>query len=279
MRESRRYLGLDLAGAKNEKTALAVLEYYPTEGKIFLLDCFDRIAPHDDQSGDEALYEAINEFQPGIARMGVSVPLTLPPCLSCTKGTCSLGGKCKSAPVRWMRAIEQKHRRRPRDGTRFKPATAYTQRPIELWVRYQILPNLMIPDIFEIDETLGGNKAPLTARMQFLKRHLSKIPIVETWPKLSVALLAEQNGLAKKYLETYRHLEQGPHSRMAILEMLSSYCDVFMYERDQHKVAQSIGAFDAIICAYTALLADTGRCEKPPGGFPVASGWVEYPAI
>lgn len=279
MRESRRYLGLELAGAKNEKTALAVLEFYPTEQKIFLLDTFDRVVPREDQSGDEALLEMIQEFQPGIACMGVNVPLTLPPCIECTKATCPLPGKCKVPSVKWMRNTDLKFTRRPREGTRHKPITPYTQRPVELWVKHHVLPDLMVPDLFEIDETLGGNKAPLTARMHFLQRHFKKIKLVETWPKLTVALLAGEARLPKRILESYRHLEQGAQSRMAIIEMLAQHFDLFMYERDQQKLAQSLSAFDALMCAYTALLSDTSRCVRPPSGFPTATGWVEYPAL
>ena len=56
MRE--RFLGLELAGAKNNKTALSILEYYPREQKIFLLDIRDRI------SGDRG---SAREHRPGIS--------------------------------------------------------------------------------------------------------------------------------------------------------------------------------------------------------------------
>src|SRR4051812_23143022 len=93
-RETKRFLGLELAGAKNQKTSLAVLEYYPKEQKTFLLDIFDRIAHHDGQTGDEAVLEVIQEESTGIQKMGVNVALELPPCITCTRKACPMPSHC-----------------------------------------------------------------------------------------------------------------------------------------------------------------------------------------
>src|SRR5437868_4878432 len=108
MLESKRYLGLELAGAKNQKTSIAALEYYPKENKIFLLDIFDRISGHKNQTSDEALLEVINEMQPGITQMGVNIALELPPCIQCTRKTCPQTKDCNVAPVKWMRDFTKK---------------------------------------------------------------------------------------------------------------------------------------------------------------------------
>jgi hypothetical protein len=146
-------------------------------------------------------------------------------------------------------------------------------------VRYQVLPRLPEAYRFEIDETLGGNKAPLTARMAFLKRHLGHLDFTEVWPKLSVATLAAQTGIDRRTISSYRHLEQGAHARERILEALADKHGIFIYERDILKLAHSLSSFDAFICAYTAHLADTGKCVAAPSGFPAATGWVGYPHL
>ncbi|MCM2276494.1 MAG: DUF429 domain-containing protein [Oligoflexia bacterium] len=276
MRETRRYLGLELAGAKNRKTALAVLEYYPKEEKIFLLDIHERIASHEERGGDEVLLELIRE-QGEIEALGVNVPLELPPCITCARKTCSLQGRCSVAAVRWMRQITQKARRSRNKQVRPIEFTPYTQRPIELWVRYEVLPQLPDWARFDIDETFGGNKAPLAARMHFLKRHLAGTRLLEAWPKLTIARLALPLELNKRLVTTYRHLEQGSHSREQILETLAERRSIFIYEKDLRKLSHSLPAFDAFICAYTALLAGNGGCVKAPAGFPGSTGWVEYP--
>ncbi len=270
-------MGLELSGAKNEKTAIAALEYYPKEHKIFLLDVYEKIVGKENQSGDEALLEAIDEIKSGVTRMGVNVPLTLPPCFNCKRSDCS-PGKCSNPATQWMRKYSRKMiKGESGKSQRARNFTPYTQRPIELYVRHQLLPELPETARFEVDEALGGNKAPLTARMIYLKRFLEDLKLVEVWPKLSIATLGAQLGISNRTVSSYRNLEEGAHARAEILESLADQHGIFIYDRDHRKLSASLPAFDAFICAYTALLADTGYTAKPPAGFPVASGWVEYP--
>lgn len=275
-RESQRYLGIDVAGAKNNRTAVAVLEFYPRERKIFLLDIFERVAASETATGDQALLALVDELREGVASIGVNVPMDLPPCMTCTRKSCPLPSKCTVPAVKWMRQISKKGKKTKR-GAWLPEFTPYTQRPIELWVRHQLLPELPEWARFEIDEALGGNKAPLTARMSFLQRHLEDLNVTETWPKLSISLLAESLGLSKRTTSTYRHLEQGLHAREEILEALIARHGVFIYERDMHKLAANLAAFDAFFCAYTALLSDTQRCARKPASFAPSSGWISYP--
>lgn len=276
---SKRYLGLELSGAKNHKTVVAALEYYPKEKKTFLLDIYDRISTREKQGADEALLELLEELRPGVARLAVNVPLGLPPCLLCNTKSCA-AGKCPNPATRWMRAYARKVARSAERPKRVLEFTPYTMRPVELWIRHHVMEELPDAYRFEVDEALGGNKAPLTARMQFLKRHLahpSKMHLIEAWPKLSVATLGVQLGLSKRVIGSYRHLEQGAHAREEILEALIRQRGIFIYERDVHKLGTNLGAFDAFICAYTAMLADLNQCASPPSGFPLSSGWVHYP--
>jgi hypothetical protein len=287
-RESRRYLGIELAGAKNQKTAVAVLEYYSKEGKIFLLDIHDRVAlgkseltdnqatqpPHAPshgqvQTGDEALLELITELNEGVARTGVNTALDLPPCIGRTP-------RAAASAVSWMREITRKAARQKLKALEF---TAYTQRPVELWMRYQVMPQLEPHARFEIDETLGGNRAPLTARMHYLQPYLKGLNLTEVWPKLSIAALAAPFGLSRRTVQSYRQLEEGIHAREEILDKLVEREDIFIYERDIRKISQNLASFDAFICAYTALLADLKRTVPRPSGFPLKSGWVHYPVI
>jgi hypothetical protein len=276
--QSKKYLGLELAGAKNQKTAIAALEYYPKGNKTFLVEIYDRFP-----SGDQALLQLLDELKPSTprsGRMGVNVPLELPPCVSCTRKTCPTAQHCNVESVKWMRELTtQAEHELKNSKIRVHEFTPYTQRPVELWIRYEVLPKLPPSHRFEIDEALGGNKAPLTARMNFLKRHLKDIRLSEVWPKLSIAILAQQMGISKRTIARYRHLEDGVHAREEILETMSETYRIFFYERDVQKLAHSLAAFDAFVCAYTALLSDLNHCAEVPDGFPLASGWVDYPAL
>jgi dipeptidyl aminopeptidase/acylaminoacyl peptidase len=73
----------------------------------------------------------------------------------------------------------------------------------------------------------------------------------------------------------YRHLEQGAHAREEIIETLAERHGVFIYERDVRKLSHSLTAFDAFVCAYTALLSDADSCADLPKGFPAGSGWLQ----
>ncbi len=272
--EPRRFIGVDLSGAKNNKTTLAVLEYYPHERKTFLLEIYDQLVPKQEdrepkQSSDEALLELLAELKPGLRSIGINIPLELPPCISCTRKTCPLPKKCSVPAVKWMRS-QAKSR---------EPITPYTQRPVELWVKRNLIPRLPESHRFEIDEALGGGKAPLTARLQFLKRHLDPGLLIEIWPKLSVAMLALQLGLSKRAISGYRQLDEGSHFREEILHALAAHDAIFIYERDIQKLTRSLSAFDAFICAYTALLAESDQCAKRPGKLPASHGWVHYPDV
>lgn len=280
--QPQRYLGLELAGAKNPKTTLAVIEYYPKENKVFLLDIHDRIGGTEEEGADKALIghikDLVRNHPKNTVSLAVNVPLELPPCIPCTKKICPFPDKCTVPAVKWMRdTVKRASKSGSANLPRIKEFTPYTQRPIELWIRYHVLPDLPEKLKFDIDETLGGNKAPLTARMQFLKRHLGDTRTFEVWPKLTIACLNAKLKLSQRILTSYRRLEEGAFARGEILEAFSKTLGLFIYERDARKLASNLSSFDAFICAYTALLADNGKCALPPKGFPTASGWVHYP--
>jgi hypothetical protein len=280
----KRYLGLDLSGAKNAKTTLAVLEYYPKEEKIFLLDVHPGIGADGNATSDEALIETISDHadeHPDL-KMGINVPLALPPCISCTRKSCPMPHSCTVPEVRWMRTAHARagsaRKSTSKRIARLKDSfTPYTQRPVELWLKNEVLSRLPPRIRFEIDETLGGNKAPLTGRMHFLKFHLGKYEMHEVLPKLTVALLMPFLKISNRTLAQYRQLDTGVQARETIIERMCESLDIFIYDRDLKKITQNINAFDAFLCAYTVLLHDRNQCVSPPRGFPIQSGWVRYP--
>lgn len=275
----KRYLGLELSGAKNAKTTLATLEYYPKEKKVFLLDVHCGIGADATKDSDAVLIETLLDHADGHPdfKIGANVPLTLPPCFTCTRKNCALDG-CTSAEVKWMRTMPLAKKPVSKRTAKLKSFfTPYTQRPIELWLKHEVISKLPEKIRFEIDETLGGNKAPLTARMQYLQRHLHEFEIHEVLPKLTVALLMPSLKLTIRHLQNYRKMEEGAEARQTILERMCDKLDIFIYDRDLKKLTQNLNAFDAFLCAYTILLMDRNECVSPPKGFPITSGWVRYP--
>jgi len=262
--QPRRYLGIELHGAKNDKTAIAAIEYYPKEQKIFLLDLYDRVPPRPGQTRDDALMELLSELNVNIARTGVHAPLQIPTCFGCKIKECNV--RCKHPAVKWV------HDHFP--NIEF---TGYTQRPVEAYIREELLEHFRPETRFDFDETLGGSRAALTARMGFLKPRLKSFSLIEVWPKLTFAILTEKFKIPKRLSTQYRKLEAGAGARYEILEILTQHGQVFIYDRDLQKISENLNCFDAFLCAFTAYLDDLGFCKKPPKGFPKETGWVSYP--
>jgi hypothetical protein len=275
----KRYLGLDLSGAKNAKTTLAVIEYYPREKKVFVLDIHAGIGADASCNSDEALIQTIQDHandHPEV-KIGVNVPLTLPPGLIAPKK----GKTVFDLPeVKWMETHFTKRKKPPTSKRTAKLKdffTPYTQRPIEIWLKNEVFPCLPQKLRFEIDEALGGNKAPLTARMQFLIPYLADYELHEVLPKLTVPLISPFLKISQKTLHQYRNIESGVEARAIILERMTETLDIFIYDRDQKKITQNLNAFDAFLCAYTVLLFDRNECVPAPKHFPIKSGWIRYP--
>lgn len=278
---SKRYFGLDLAGAKNDRTTLSVLEYFPKEQKIFLLDVDERLGPTDTLSADEVLLQTIQRHAMGNSVIGVNAPLELPPCLSCDRATCTTHRKCSNPSLKWtikyLNKVQKSALAQSAHFPKVREFIPYTQRPVEVWLRYGVVPRIKGNLPLDIDETLGGTKGPLAARMFFLKKALKRHQLMEVFPKLSVLIWAKQFHVPTRSLQTFRQLELGQESRMDLLEAISDELGVFVYQKDLKILARSLPAFDSFIAALTALHADSGLCEAPPPGFPVKSGWIQYP--
>lgn len=276
----KRYLGLELGGAKNQRTALAVVQYFPKERKTFLLDVHQHLGADEDRSSDEALVATIREALAGVPAsqtcLAANVPLTLPPCFTCTATSCHRSRSCKSTDAQagrdWLKKLAK-------PSSKLRGFTPYTQRPVEVWLRHGVLPKFEKRLAFEIDEAMGGTRAPLTARMMVLKRWLPKVPMIEAFPKLTLAALANELSWPARWMESYREMDGGAEAREFLLEALTEHFGVFVYDRDLVKITRNLGSFDAFLCAFTAWLSDQGHCEKPPRGFPEKSGWVEYPKV
>jgi hypothetical protein len=283
----KRYLGLELSGAKNSKTTLATLMYYPKEKKVFLLDIHTGIGADENTNADDVLIETIIEHADDHPDMqiGVNVPTTLPPALSFGRNGSLINDPMSLPEVKWMKIFSAKAKLSHTSKKKVSKRTAmqkdfftpYTQRPVELWIKNEVLAKIPEKFRFEIDETMGGNKAPLTARMHFLRSYLQDYEIHEVLPKLTVALLAPSLKLNLRTLKEHRKLEGGAVARQTILEKMAEHLNIFMYDRDLKKLTQNLTAFDAFLCAYTVLLNDRNECVAPPRGFPAQSGWIRYP--
>ncbi len=278
-REVDRYIGLSLGGAKSDRTCLTVIDHYRKQEKAFVIDVFEGVGPekadkennHPEFTADQVLLELIEEHQPGIHAIATDAPLTLPPCLSDCEKSCTGYESCNRSEVKWMRNLYKKTKEK---NSKLKYFTPYTQRPVELYFKYKFPSDEILPD-----ETLGANLAPQTARMQYLKRHLKNIELIEVWTKLTLLHISKTLKLSKKELQNYRNLERGLHVRERILSRLVEKSQIFIYERDYKKLIQNISAFDSLICGWVALQYGRDQIETFRSDLPLESGWVTLPTF
>jgi len=269
----KRLLGLSLGGAKSERTSLTIIDYYVRQQKAFVIDVVTEIGSEEDQTADQVLIDLIKKSVPdgGIDILAVDAPLTYPPCLPACDKDCHGYEKCKKPEVKWMRTqflrAKQKNRK-------IKHFTPYSQRPVDLYVRYKY-PN---QDVFQ-DETMGANLAPQAVRMNYLKHFFKGIKLVEVWPKLVLYHLQKEFKLSKSEVMGYRNLERGAHIRTRVLDQIVKRSDVFIYERDFKKYVMNMMAFDSLICAWVALQCELDRVVKFKSDLPLQSGWVQIPEL
>lgn len=150
--------------------------------------------------------------------------------------------------------------------------TPYTERCVEQYVATEL------DEPFSPQHALGANQAPLWARAQFLRKRIN-IETLEVFPKLSLWRIGRSLDLQKSHLRHHKHQVGGDESRFAILKELVRREIAFLYEQDVRLMVENTNAFDAFICALTAVLKYKGQCEKRVKGFPKDEGWIEIPKL
>ncbi len=293
-----RFLGIELGGTR--RTALVALDFFAAERKVFVKEILEfsvrakarvresepsaSVSPRaitesrgrapgllenseksenlqETETPDELLLQAIQALEP--TAIGVDAPLSLPTCLTCQR-VCPGFTNCEVDSMRWMR--EEAVRA---FGTRL--AAPYTQRPIDLLLRARWN---------SAEESMGAGRAPLAVRLQYLRKHFHA-PLLEVHPRLALQGLAEWFSLSAREVRRARDVEDGAENRLRILEKISAppthsaLPHLFLYDSDLETFAQDINAFDALLCAWMALM-DSLQLLEPPE-IPPDWGYVAYP--
>ena len=157
--------------------------------------------------------------------------------------------------------------------------TPYTQRPVEFYLKYELLPRFA-PDLrCVVEDALGSNQAPHTARMHYLKRIWTKGSLVEVNAKLTAGIWAKQDLLPSKAYLAYRKPQVGEEARSQCLDALQDAFNLFIYEHDRLKLCAYLGAFDSLVTALSVHLETQRRTEAPPLGFPPGATWISFPRV
>lgn len=261
-----RFIGIALGGGKTDKTCLSVIEYFPTQHKIFLSRLFDRIKTEGEVSADLQIHSLIMQCPAPVESVSFDSPLTLPNCLRCDRA-CPGVESCTHPSTQWM----WKHfRDRKKTKGAKKLFTPYTERCVEQYIESEL------EEPFHVQHALGANLAPLTARAQYITRRL-RLPVLEVFPKLSLWRIGLSLHVSKPHLRSHRHWESGQASRQAMIHRLMDRNLTFIYDQDVRTLIENPHAFDSFLCALTGWLAFCGQCEPRPKGFPKNEGWIQIP--
>lgn len=256
MSEKIRYVGLELGSGR--RTAVVTLDYFPVQKKVFLAELRTNFQSSEAQSSDDQLLEYVNGLEAKV--VGVDAPLSLPPCVTCTLDICPTFARCEVAPVRWMREEAKRWGK-----GRFP--SPYTQRPVDFLLRGKWQDDAVVP--FPTDESFGSSRAPLAARMHYLRRHLEAETLLEVNPRLALGGLSEQYDFSARELRRCRDVEDGLENRFTLLDKMSAaprfpeLPHLFLYNSEISQVSQELSAFDALLCAWMAAYEDLGLLEEP----------------
>jgi predicted nuclease with RNAse H fold len=261
-----RFAGVSLGGGKADRTAVAVLDYFPSQRRVFLRNLHERVRADGEISGDQALHAILAAPGENFARIALDAPLKLPVCARCEL-PCPGVEACAQPEIEWMRKA---HRQRAASKRPLRMFTPYTERPAEMWLASALEEPFFPP------HALGANAAPLSARARFVLRRMSA-PAIEVYPKAAIWRIGRALRVQKSYLRYHKHSVEGDEARMAILQAIVERGIAFIYQQDLKAMVEHNQAFEAFICGLVAFLKERGQTEAPPAGFPPGEAWIEVP--
>jgi hypothetical protein len=267
---ARRFLGLELGGSR--RTAVVAIDYFPAEGKVFLAESAIHLHGTKDETADEALVRTVNRLEPDL--ISVDAPLTFPPCLTCELGDCPGAFACPKESVKWMR--EESERRR---WSKAKFPPPYTHRPVDLLMRGKWQEDAPLP--LPSDEAFGSSRAPLAARISYLRRLFACKKLLESNPRFAMAGIADWYNVSTRELRRCRDMEYGAENRFTILNKLAERSSVpglphvFLYMTDVVGLSKELSAFDALLCALMGLFSTLDLLE--PNELPAEWGSLARP--
>lgn len=263
------FLGLSLAGGKTDKACLVILDYYPSQKRIFLRQTYEKIGSEGEISGDLKIHEILKLYERNSKILALDVPFKLPLCLTC-KLNCPGFENCKEDHILWMWKYQKDRRNKKRPQKLFTP---YTQRCVELYLQTEI------EEKFILSHAMGANAAPLLARASFISKRIENLKMIEVSPRVALWRLGSSLKLMKSHLRGYKHSSYGQQSRRSLLHAFGKLDWIFTYEQDRKILIENPHAFEALLLAYTAFLTFKGKTEPRPHGFPSNEDWIEIPLM
>ncbi len=264
--------GIHLAGPNSPKTTVVIMTGRWGEGNLKMESVHERLGPLHKLFSDERVFELLRREAPD--RIMIDSPLTLPPCVACTRPSCPGVIACEDIAVAYM----QKLIATPSGRRRKRPLNPQTQRvwDVEGWFEHPH--NVQEP-------TYSANKAPLVVRAVTLQRRLNSLPeplkLLETSIPHVLQALSELWQLEAQVAHDYRSFEGGQERRSFWVSCFKGkgWIDPASKVTQLAPLAQSVEVFSAWLAATLAYWHMTEQVTKPEHEFYDQQGWVYLPKL
>lgn len=259
-------------GVKNNRSSVAVLDYFPKTERLALTELESGVGHSDKEQSagqaDEELIRHLLALRKGCPRfygLAIHAPLSMPPYLELRGKKQPFPARSRDPQVKWMNEQWARLTDKPRA---FVP---YLQRPAEIYLRH------LCTEKFPITDGFGSNAAPLAARMEFLKAYLPK-PFFEVFPRATLPRLVSSLGFSKWIPLQYSDLDKGVDTREEFInQLLKKVPSLFIYSKDHESLVLNVHAFHAFLSALTGFLIAKDACERAPRDFPKGASWIHIP--
>jgi hypothetical protein len=270
--ENVKLAGIHLAGPNSLKTTVVMMTGFLGEGNLKIASVYDRLGPAYKLFSDERLFELLQHERPD--RVMVDCPLTLPPCVACTRPSCPGVIACEDIAVSYMQKLLESSvgRRRKR------PLNPQTQRVWDVEAWFEQSPHIQEP-------SYSANKAPLVVRARTLQRRLNSLspPLVLHETSIPHVLLAlcEQWGLPFKLGLEYRTFEEGEKRREEWLRQFQNrgLLSQDLRPSDLLLLTRELEVFSAWISGMMAYWHAAGHAPEASNPFYAEQGWVYLPVL
>lgn len=271
-RTELRFAGLHLSGPNANKTALVVLAGEPGSTPLHIVKVYEKIGPFGSLFSDERLVDILVHEGP-FAEAFIDCPLSVPPCVACTRPVCPGAMQCEDVTVAYMLSLAAKKKRR--GARKARPVNPQSQR---LW-------DIVEQDRQELrlEPSYSANLAPLVTRAQTLQRRLNSLSpqlrLKETSIDATLAIVHKTLRLPADIRRGYRNFERGLVCRREIVKRLAQDGWIIGSDSDLAALGQSVEGFHALLCAWIGGLHVAGLTRRRPEEFVAGEGWVYLPEI
>ncbi|MDA9951391.1 hypothetical protein N9D31_02335 [Oligoflexaceae bacterium] len=266
------FAGIHLAGVNSHRSAVCILNGNPLKKPIKITGLYEKIGHFGNLFSDDRLLDILRLEGP-FSRVFVDAPLSVPPCVACTRSYCPGVDACEDEDLAYMMSLANKISTKQK--RRRKSLNPQVQR---LWDIYR----LSRSDDEKYEATYSSNNAHHAVRARGLQKRLTQGTAAVLLEETSVAMSLEKMtcvlGLDTFALATYRSFSEGKRTRELFIQALIEH--KWLDADGEHDlVEQSVDVFEAFVTALVASLAECGLCERSPPDYSNQSQWVFRPEL